>query len=244
MTPNLRPANHILRAMEADAFEHVRPDLRRLKVEKGDILIAQGQVVDIVHFPVDAVLGNVVALKDGSAIETAAVGRDSVTGMAAVFARSPIAWSVQVQVAGEVWTLRADRLNRAMDECDQLRDLLMRVIYDAQSQAALAAACHAEHDVLQRLSKWILLLADRTNGSTLALTQQEIADLLGTERTTINVAIQTLKDRGAISLSRGKMALLDHRVLERSACECYASQRAWTQRLGLPVEPIKLADVR
>lgn len=237
MNTSPRPGNHILRAMEAQGFEAVRPHLKSLRVAKGETLLDQGRMVEVVHFPVDAVLGNVVSLSDGSAVETAAVGRDSVSGLAAVFARSPIAWSVRVQVPGEVWTLKAERLQQAMVEDDRLRDLLMRVTYDAQCQAALGAACNAEHDILQRLSKWLLLLIDRTQGGVLTLTQQEIADLLGAERTTINGSIQALRDRGAISISRGRLEVSDHGVLERMACECYRAQRTWTQALGLPVEP-------
>lgn len=232
-----RPANHILRAMDAEAFEALRPDLRRVVAKRGDVLIEQGQRVEIVHFPVHAVLGNVLVLKDGAAVETAAVGRDSVSGLAAVFADAPIAWSVRVQVAGELWAMRADRLQRAMDASDRLRDLLMKVTYDAQCQSALGAACNAEHDALQRLCKWLLLLVDRTEGNRLSLTQQEIADLLGTERTTINGALQALRDRSAIEASRGRLEIRDHAVLERLSCECYRTQREWTQSLGLPVEP-------
>ena len=226
--------------MAQAGFERLRPALKPLRVEKGATLSIQGQEVETVYFPTDAVLGNVVEFSDGSAVETAAVGRDSVTGLAAVFARAPLAWSVKVQVAGEVVAMPAEHLRRALDADGDLRELLLRVIYDAQSQAALMAACNAEHDVLQRLSKWLLLLIDRTNGSTVTLTQNEIAVLLGTERTSVNVGLQALKDRGGIAISRGSLTLLDHAVLERLACECYLAQRTWTRTLGLPLEPERL----
>lgn len=240
MTPSLRPGNHILRAMAQAGFERLHPALKTVRVEKGATLSIQGRPVETVYFPTDAVLGNVVEFSDGSAVETAAVGRDSVTGLAAVFAHAPLSWSVRVQVAGEVVAMPAEHLRRAMDADGDLRALLLRVIYDAQSQAAMTAACNAEHEVIQRLSKWLLMLLDRTDGTTVTLTQNEIAVLLGTERTSVNVALQALKDRGGISISRGSLTLLDHAVLERLACECYMAQRAWTRTLGLPVEPDRL----
>lgn len=231
------PGNHILRVMDAEVFKILQPDLRLMSGRRGDILIDQGQAVKMVHFPVHAVLGNVLQLADGSAVETAAVGRDSVSGLAAVFADAPIAWSVKVQVPGELWVMRADRLRQAMDGSPRLRDLLLKVTYDAQCQSALGAACNAEHDAVQRLCKWLLLLLDRTDGNRLAMTQQEIADLLGTERTTINGALQALRDRSAIQASRGRLEIRDRAVVERMACECYQTQRRWTRALGLPVEP-------
>lgn len=230
-----RPGNLILRAMQDDAFEALRPDLAKVVARREDVLIRQGEPVRTVHFPVQAVLGNILGLSEGATVETAAVGRDSVSGLAAVFADAPIAWSVRVQVPGELWALPADCLKNAMNRHEGLRALLLRVTYDAQCQAALNAACNAEHEALQRLCKWLLLLADRSQTDRLSLTQQEIANLLGAERTTINGALQALRDRNAIEAARGRIEITDYSVLKRFACACYGMQWKWTQTLGLPV---------
>jgi hypothetical protein len=45
--------------------------------------------------------------------------------------------------------------------------------------------------------------------------------MLGSQRTTVNEAAQSLQKSGAISYSRGRITVLDRATLERAACECY-----------------------
>lgn len=231
--------NRILEAMPAADLAALEPHLRLEALSSGTILIRQGTPVDRVHFPTSAVLGNALGLEDGSAVETSAVGPDGVSGLAAFLAEAPLAWELSVQTAGEAWSVSAELFRQRVVNSPPLLNLLLRVTYDAQCQGALTAACNAEHDARQRLAKWLLLLSDRAQSAVLSLTQQEIAVLLGTERTTINAAVQSLRERGAILISRGKLEIYDRRVLEQDACGCYRAQRRWTDGLGLPVETVQ-----
>lgn len=227
--------NRILMAMSQADRAALEPHLRRETFDKGRVLIDQGGAVDRVHFPISAVLANALVLEDGSAVETAAIGSDGITGLAAFLAEAPLAWQVTVQSAGEAWTLPADVLRQQVRASPALANLFMRVTYDAQCQGAQTAACNAEHGARQRLAKWLLLLSDRAQASIVTLTQQEIAILLETERTTINAAVQSLRERGAILISRGRLEIYDRQQLEHEACECYRAQQHWTRLLNLPV---------
>ena len=62
---------------------------------------------------------------------------------------------------------------------------------------------------------------DRIEGDTLNLTQEYLGSMLGSQRTTVNEAAQTLQRAGAIIYSRGKLTIIDRTALERAACECY-----------------------
>jgi DNA-binding transcriptional regulator YhcF (GntR family) len=48
--------------------------------------------------------------------------------------------------------------------------------------------------------------------------------MLGSQRTTVNEAAQTLQRAGAITYSRGKIRIIDRAALERIACECYKAR--------------------
>ena len=63
--------------------------------------------------------------------------------------------------------------------------------------------------------------AEWLDGATLHLTQEYLASLLGSQRTTVNEAAQGLQKAGAITYSRGRVTILDRAALERAACECY-----------------------
>jgi len=230
--------NWVVDRMAAEDWEALRPHLTRVQVAKGDTLIRQGSAVETVHFPVTADLSNIVAFSDGRMLETSSVGRDGVSGLAAFLADAPIAWEVEVQTPGELLQISADRLRRRVLESPPLLHQLLLVAHDVQSQAAQVAACNALHEVTPRLARWLLTLADRTQQSELAVTQQDMAALLGTQRTSINASASILRDAGAVRYRRGRVTIVDHGLLEGQACECYAVQRMRTAALGLPVARI------
>ncbi|MBX9460350.1 MAG: helix-turn-helix domain-containing protein [Brevundimonas sp.] len=113
---------------------------------------------------------------------------------------------------------------------------LLRLSYIYQMQAAQHAACNAVHAALPRVARWLLTTADLTPGERIPLTQEQLAGLLGAQRTTVNEAANQLRDRGAISYSRGVVRILDRGLLERMACECYAMERGRIEAAGVMPE--------
>ena len=90
-----------------------------------------------------------------------------------------------------------------------------------QAELEQSGACNALHRAEQRFAKWLLRCHDRIDGDTLHLTQEYLGSMLGSQRTTVNEAAQTLQKAGAIVYSRGKITIVDRAALERVACECY-----------------------
>jgi CRP-like cAMP-binding protein len=99
------------------------------------------------------------------------------------------------------------------------------------AEALQLAACNAIHDASSRLCRWLLQSADHVNSPQLPLTQEFLAQMLGVRRTTVTLLAQELQKRGAVKYSRGKMTILNRKMLEDSACECYGVMQR--QRLAL-----------
>jgi hypothetical protein len=57
--------------------------------------------------------------------------------------------------------------------------------------------------------------------------------MLGTDRTSVTAAAQSLQERGVIAYSRGKLKILDRKKLEDAVCECYAAIAQFNRELGL-----------
>jgi CRP-like cAMP-binding protein len=88
-------------------------------------------------------------------------------------------------------------------------------------QSTQLAACNRLHDVEERLARWLLMSHDRIGGKTLLLTQEFLAQMLGTRRSTVSVAASVLQKAGLISYTRGNVTILNKSKLEDAACDCY-----------------------
>jgi CRP-like cAMP-binding protein len=88
-------------------------------------------------------------------------------------------------------------------------------------QATQLAACNRLHEVEERLARWLLMSADRIGSNSLPLTQEFLAQMLGTRRSSVTVSAGILQKAGLIAQNRGGVKIVNRRRLEEAACECY-----------------------
>lgn len=225
--------NHLLDTLEPADLEALRPHLRPMAVAVGQTLIEQDGEIAEVHFPADAQLANLERFADGTGIETAVVGREGLSGLAPFMAEEPCGWEVAARMAGTVHVMPAAVLRARMRDSRPLMDRLLKLSSIYQMQAVQHAACNATHKVLPRVARWLLTASDLTPGEDIRFTQEELAGLLGAQRTTVNDAAHQLKERKAIRYARGTIRVLDRGALEAAACECYAMERARIEKAGV-----------
>ncbi len=66
---------------------------------------------------------------------------------------------------------------------------------------------------------------DRAGSDTFGLTHQFLAEMLGIHRPSVTLVARALQKAGLIRYSRGTIAIVDRKGLEKAACECYAIVR-------------------
>jgi Crp-like helix-turn-helix domain len=66
-----------------------------------------------------------------------------------------------------------------------------------------------------------LMCADRVKSTQLPLTQEFLAQMLGTRRSSVTVAAGILQKAAMIAYNRGDVKIIDRPKLEAAACECY-----------------------
>ena len=104
-------------------------------------------------------------------------------------------------------------------------------------QATRSIGCNAKHKFEPRLARWLLMASDHTETDHLILTQEFIAQMLGSTRSTVTITAGELQDRGVIDYSRGKIRILDRPGLEKIACECYEVVRHQYEAVRPKVTP-------
>ena len=65
----------------------------------------------------------------------------------------------------------------------------------------------------------------------LPLSHELLAMMLGVRRSSVTVVLQSLKERGFLDYSRGKIEVRNRPGLEATACECYRAVRKQYERL-------------
>jgi CRP-like cAMP-binding protein len=85
----------------------------------------------------------------------------------------------------------------------------------------------------QRLARWLLMCQDRVDSERLFLTHEFLAQMLGTGRPSVSLAIGMLEHAGLIENIRGIIRVINRKSLEDSACECYRVIQHFNGGLGL-----------
>ena len=128
-----------------------------------------------------------------------------------------------VQIAGDGFRVRVDALQRVLQSCPQLQQILIPYAVTHWMQMAQTAACNRLHNIEQCFARWLLTTQDRVDSPTFAITHDFLATMLGTDRPTVSLAAGMLQEKKAIKWTRSAVQILSRAKLEKCACECYAS---------------------
>jgi len=130
-----------------------------------------------------------------------------------------------VQAESTALRIPFNELQKEFHDNEELCDCVLQGV---QSQSAILgqlAACNRLHEAEARLARWLLMVRDRTEMDTFLLTQEFLAIMLGSRRTTVTAAAGALQRKGLIRYSRGRIHISNPESLENVACECYGTIR-------------------
>jgi CRP-like cAMP-binding protein len=202
----------------------LRPHLRLIELQHGQVLAETRQRVHQVYFPHAGILSCVVELEDGWAIESGMIGNDGVFGAAQALNHNLSVHKVVVQVPGWATVVDAEHLKAVTQSSPELLALLIKYEQFFLGQVQQTTACNALHSVEQRMCKWLVRMYDLA-GSELSLTQEFLAQMMGVMRTSVTGVATQLQKEGLISYRRGKINILSMDLVEQRACECHEAVR-------------------
>jgi CRP-like cAMP-binding protein len=220
-----RYANRILAGLPPDEIALLQPHLERTAVQPRDVLQEPGELTEHVTFPESGMISMVLPLLDGRTVEVAAVGREGLCGYTLFMGAQASPVRVIGQVGGEAIRIPRSRLLEALPACPQLALEGSRFAALMLTVTSQNVACGQMHQLGERLARWLLTVKDLTVSPRFSLTQEFMAEMLGTNRPTVTLSALTLSHAGLIRYSRGRIEILNQQGLEDSACECYRSLR-------------------
>lgn len=218
--------NHILAALPAETFQHLLPHLEPVDLDQGKVLYEINQRITELYFPFNAMISLVTQMEDGKIVEVGLVGNDGMSGIASLMGRQTSFERALVQIPNGGARIDVAIVQKEFKRGGALQALLLNYMAGLMRQVSQTAACNASHTTEERLSRWLLMCQDRIESPELNLTQEFLAEMLGTRRGTVNVAAITLQSAGLIHYSRGHITIIDRSGLEAFSCECYGILQA------------------
>src|SRR3954447_5444454 len=216
-------SNMLLDSLSASDAASIAPLLKPVHLESKQVLFSAGNTIKAVYFPTGAVVSLVIGLASGTTVEAAMVGRDGVVGASAALDGGISLSSAVVQLEGSSLMCEVGALRGTALQSHTLLSSLIRHEQTLFAQAQQSTACMANHEVEERLCRWLLRARDLCGSDTLMFTQEFIAEMLGVRRSSVSIAAHTLQQAGIIKYSRGKIDIIDLEALLSSTCECYQS---------------------
>jgi CRP-like cAMP-binding protein len=221
--------NEILLALPHAERDRLMPDLEFVRLKLHQVLHDPGETLKSGYFCNSGLLSILNIMLDGRTVEVGLIGKEGFLGVPLIagFRTS----NTRAVVQGEATAFRVDAgtLRAALRQSPQLERLLQRYSQLLGLQVAQVATCNLLHEVDERLARWLLMSQDRIGSESLPLTQDFMAQMLGTRRSSVTVAAGTLQKAGLIAYKRGSVTVLDRNGLEDGACDCYSQLRQQTR---------------
>ena len=218
---NQKSTNKILAALPESQYRRISPYLKQVELKSGDILLEPYETTDAIYFPQTAMISLVSIMMDGSTTEIGLVGNEGMAGLSAILGGKSTTSRSIVQVSGLAAKIPARVMVDEFYRGDKFQQLTLLYIQALLTQVSQSAACNRQHKIEERLARWLLSVQDCVLKNDIPLTQEFIANMLGTRRSGVTVAAGILQQAGIIRYARGRITIINREALEDIACECY-----------------------
>jgi CRP-like cAMP-binding protein len=213
--------NKILLGLSDEDRRQVVSRLEFVRLKLHLVLHEAGETIKSGYF-INAGLMSILAVQpDGKTVEVGLIGKEGFVGLPLLVGYTNSPTRIMVQGDGTAYRCDAETLKQLLGRFPELERQLHRFTQQLSMQAMQIAACNRLHEVQERLARWILMSQDRVLSSALPLTQEFLAQMLGTRRSSVTVAAGALQKAGLISYTRGSVKILNRRKLQAVACDCY-----------------------
>jgi len=218
-------SNLLLNSLSPKYRAFLMSKMRTVPLNAREVLYEPDETPKFAHFMTSGIASIVGTMSTGASAEVGIWGKEGLVECFHLLGSARIPTRCFIQIEGSALRMPFKDLQKEFDESDELRECVLQSV---QSQGAILsqlAACNRLHEAEERLARWFLMVRDRMENDTFYLTQEFLAVMLGSRRTTVTAAAGALQRKGLIRYSRGRIHIVDPAGLEKEACECYTTVR-------------------
>lgn len=220
-----QPSNLLLAALSPSYRASLLARMRTVTFGPREILYEPDETPKYVHFITSGVASIVVSMSSGASTEVGLWGHEGLVESFHLLGEPRVPNRCIAQMETTALRLPFNEMLKEFQEVEELRACILRGVQAQSAIMGQLAGCSRLHEAEERLARWLLMVRDRIENDTFFVTQEFLAVMLGSRRTTVTAAAGELQRKGLIHYSRGRIHISDPVGLENMACECYATIR-------------------
>jgi CRP-like cAMP-binding protein len=195
--------------------------MQQVELPLETVLYKPGEAPPYAHFMTSGIASVVTFMADGRGVEVGFIGREGLVEAINLLGPAKASTTAFIQVEGTALRMKFADLQSELLNTVPLLKLVLESVQSQGYMLGQLAACNGLHEIEERLARWLLMARDRVESDKFMLTQEFLAEMLGTRRTSVTLAAGSLQRSGLIKYSRGNIHILDPDGLQKRACECY-----------------------
>jgi CRP-like cAMP-binding protein len=220
--PQNSTENRLLAALPHHVYESLLPHLSPVQLVTGQVVYEPLSPISYCYFLNKSLISCMSVTEQGASVAVGFIGKEGIIGAAPLIDVYLLPYRVIVQIAGSAMRIPSDILKDWFTTHNTaLRQAILHFVYALFWQIVQTAVCNRFHLTEQRLARWLLFAHDRLDMDTLPITQEALAEMLGTDRASITRTARKLREAGLLDYGRGKITIRDQERLELASCECY-----------------------
>ncbi|MGI4853453.1 MAG: Crp/Fnr family transcriptional regulator [Janthinobacterium lividum] len=188
-------------------------------------LLVAGEVPSSLYLLTQGAASTVVSMAEGGSAEVGMVGNEGLVGAASLLGPAAAQSDTFMQLAGSGLKVPMKFMHDLFEESQEMRTHVLQFLQVQITISGQLSACNRLHEAEGRLARWLLTASDISQSEKLGLTQEFLAQMLGSQRTTVALVAGGLQRSGFIDYSRGTVRILDRPGLMSAACACYEVTR-------------------
>jgi CRP-like cAMP-binding protein len=220
-----QPPNLLLASLSPKYRALLQLRMRSVTLAPREIIYEPDETPKFAHFITSGIASIVGTMASGASAEVGIWGKEGLAESLHLLGNARIPTRCFMQVEGTALRMPFKDLLKEFRENEELRDAVLQSVQSHGAILGQLAACNRLHEAEERLARWLLMVRDRVESDSFYLTQEFLAVMLGSRRTTVTAAAGTLQSKGLIRYSRGRIHIVNPSGLEKEACECYATVR-------------------
>src|SRR5260370_28238951 len=147
--------NHLLSLLDASTLALLKPHMRTISVEHGELLLGSASEIEFAYFPRSCIISVLAGTDQGGTAETSIVGREGMIGSSTIHGITTSFADCIVQVAGEAVKIPAAEVHRVGRASDSFRKVVALFDLSLLAQSQQSTASQALHQAENRAARWL-----------------------------------------------------------------------------------------